>query len=169
MQNINDLNEAIGKEARRIEEDSIHSAKSHFNAADIWNKRHYWFGVPATMFGAAAGAAMIKELPEIAGILSLTATILTGLMTFLKPTELAATHKTAADQYLVLRNDARVFREVDLIQIDDTGTLSDMLKALSQRRNELNQGSPIVPRAAFEKARKGIMEGETNYKADQEI
>ena len=169
MQNIDDLLEAIGKEARRIEEDSIHSAKSHFNAADIWNKRHYWLGIPATILGAAAGAAMIKELPEIAGILSLTATILTGLITFLKPPEIAATHKTSADQYLALRNDARVFREVDLIQHNDMGTLSDMLKALSQRRNELNQGSLVIPRAAFEKARKGITEGETNYKADQEI
>lgn len=45
MQNMNNLLETPSKEARRIEEDSIHSAKSHFNAVDIWNKRHYWLGI----------------------------------------------------------------------------------------------------------------------------
>jgi len=58
------LCESLSKEASRIEEDCIHSAKSHFNAADCWRNRHYWFGVPATMLGAAAGAAIVKDWPE---------------------------------------------------------------------------------------------------------
>lgn len=163
------LNDAFEREAKRVEEDSIHSAKGHFNAADIWRIRHYWIGVPATILGAAAGAAAIKSFPEIAVFLSLIATILTGLLTFLKPADRASAHKTAGDQFLALRNDARFFREIELIEQDDAHSTSDQLKALCQRRNELNQSSPEIPRKAFERARQGIIEGEATYKADKEI
>lgn len=163
------LKDALEREAKRVEEDSIHSAKGHFNAADIWRIRHYWIGVPATILGGAAGAAAVKNFPEIAVLLSLIATILTGLLTFLKPAERASAHKTAGDQFLALRNDARVFREIELIEQDDTRSAPDKLKALCQRRNELNQGSPDVPRKAFEQAKQGIVEGEATYKADKEV
>lgn len=52
MTNSQNLVSALCKEAERIEEDSIHSAKGHFNTAAIWNRRHYWLGVPATLFCA---------------------------------------------------------------------------------------------------------------------
>ena len=162
------LNDALAKEAKRVEEDSIHSAKGHFNAADSWRAGHYWIGVPATVLGAAAGAAAVKSFPEVAIFLSLIATILTGLLTFLKPADRASTHKTAGDQFLALRNDARFFREVELIEQGDKQPASEKLKALCQRRNELNQGSPEIPRKAFERARQGISEGETEYAADKE-
>ena len=101
------------------------------------------------------------------GILSLAATILAELLTFLKPSERAAQHKTVADQYLALKNDTRIFREVDLLQVEGTSELSEMLRTLSQRRNELNQGSPEIPRTAFVNARRGIEEGEANNQVDR--
>lgn len=159
---------ALRKEADRIEEDSIHSAKGHFNAAGIWKRRHYHLGIPATILGALAGAAMLKDWPVVASLLSLAATILTALVTFLKPTERASEHKTAGDQYLALKNDTRVFREVELL-LQNGESHADKLKALSQRRNELNQGSPEILRKAFEQARDGIAGGEADYRADKEI
>jgi hypothetical protein len=159
---------ALIREAERIEEDSIHSAKAHFNAEDTWKRRHYWMGIPATILGALAGAAIVKDCPELAALLSLSATILTALVTFLKPTERASAHKTAGDQYLALRNDTRIFREIELLEPEDTCAYPDRLKALAQRRNELNQGSPEIPRKAFEKARQDINEGESQYRTDKE-
>jgi hypothetical protein len=166
MTDSNNLISALCKEAERIEEDSIHSAKGHFNAADIWRRRHYWLGIPATILGALAGAAIVKDWTLAASLLSLAATILTALVTFLKPTERASEHKTAGDQYLALRNDARVFREIQLL-VQDGESHTDKIKALSQRRNELNQGSPEIPRKAFERAKDGIANGEASYKADK--
>lgn len=159
---------ALIKESERIEEDSIHSAKAHFNAGDTWKRRHYWLGIPATALGAGAGAAIVKDCPELAAILSLCATILTALVTFLKPTERASAHKTAGDQYLALRNDTRIFREIELLESEDICVKSDKLKALAQRRNELNQSGPEIPWRAFEKARQGINEGESQYRIDKE-
>lgn len=164
---MSQIADAIRREVLRIEEDSIHSAKSHFNAANTWSSRHYGIGIPATILGAAAGAAAVKSWPELAGLLALLGTILTGLLTFLKPSERASAHKTAGDQYLALRNDARVFREISLLLDSEAVANADHLKALSDRRNELNQGSPEIPRQAFEAARRGIDAGEATHQADK--
>jgi hypothetical protein len=169
MPDLSKLPAAFRKEAERVEEDSIHSAKSHFNAADIWKKRNYWLGIPATILSAAAGAAILKDCQELAGGLSLLAAIFTALLTFLKPSEQASQHKTVADQYLALRNDARIFREIELLEDFDEKELSEKLKNLGQRRNELNQSSPVIPRKAFKQARDGINQGETQYKTDKEV
>lgn len=91
---------ALCREAERIEEDATYSSKSHFNAEGTWIRRHYWLGIPATALAAIAGAALIKSQPEWASGLTLLASLLTGLMTFLKPNERAAMHRTAAGQYL---------------------------------------------------------------------
>lgn len=159
---------ALRREAKRIEEDATYSSKSHFNAAQVWERRHYWLGIPATASAAIAGAALFKSHAEVGSALALLASLLTGLMTFLKPNERAAMHRVAAGQFLALRNDARIFREVELMQVERLGKLPERLKVLSATRNELNQKSPSVPRSAFISARKGIEEGEATHKVDKE-
>ena len=159
---------ALRREAKRIEEDAMYSSKSHFNAEDTWVHRHYWLGIPSTILAAAAGATLIRSQPELASVCALAASLLTGLMTFLKPNERAALHRAAAGQFLALRNDARLFREVELLQAERLNELPERLKALSAARNELNQKSPSIPRSAFVAARKGIEEGEATHKIDKE-
>lgn len=159
---------ALRREAERLEEDATYSSKGHFNAEDTWVRRNYWLGVPATVLGAVAGATLIKSQPEWATAFTLLASLLTGLMTFLKPNERAAMHRAAAGQFLALRNDARFFREIELLQSDLLDELPERLKELSAARNELNQKSPGIPRRAFVAARKGIEEGEATHKVDGE-
>lgn len=158
---------ALRREAERLEEDATYSSKGHFNAEDTWVRRNYWLGVPATALAAVAGAALIKSHPDVASVFTLVASLLTGLMTFLKPNERAAMHRAAGGQFLALRNDARFFREVELLQTDRVNELPERLKALSAMRNELNQKSPSIPRRAFVAARKGIVEGEATHKVDK--
>jgi hypothetical protein len=157
---------ALRREAERLEEDATYSSKSHFNAEDTWVRRNYWLGVPATVLGAVAGATLIKNQPEWATAFTLLASLLTGLMTFLKPNERAAMHRAVAGQFLTLRNEARFFREIELLQSDRQDELLERLKALSTARNELNLKSPSIPRRAFVAARKGIEEGEATHKVD---
>ena len=159
---------ALRREAERLEEDATYSSKGHFNAEDTWVRRNYWLGVPATVLGAVAGATLIKSQPEWATAFTLLASLLTGLMTFLKPNERAAMHRAAAGQFLALRNDARFFREIELLESDRLDELIERLKSLSATRNELNLKSPSIPRRAFVAARKGIEEGEAIHKADKE-
>ena len=161
------LGDKINAELLRMEEDCTFSAKAHFNASGRWTRWNYLFGLPSVALSAAAGAAFFKDYAVIAGFMSSGVTILTALMTFLKPSEKSSEHKSSGDQYLSLRNDARVFREIDITQIsDDTAAIAGMT-GLTTRRNELNQASPQFSRGDFTKARKGIEGGESLHQVDK--
>ncbi|MGX5736056.1 SLATT domain-containing protein [Bosea thiooxidans] len=158
--------EKITNELLRMEEDCDHSGRAHFNASDRWKCWNYAFGIPSVILSTAAGAAFLKDYPLIAGAMSLTVAVLTALMTFLKPGEKTAEHKSSGDQYLALRNDSRVFREIELETVDDDGA-KEAMKGLTTRRNELNQASSQFSRGDFEKARRSIEAGESTHKVDK--
>lgn len=168
MTDVPDPRPAIQSELQRIEEDCAHSGKAHFNAGDRWARYHYGLGLPAVVLSALAGTAFLKDFGIVAGVMSAVVAILTALMTFLKPSERAAGHKGSGDQYLTLRNDARVFREIKLAHVADEQAAIDGLEEFTKRRNELNQASAQFSRADFEQARKGIDAGETKHRVDQQ-
>jgi hypothetical protein len=115
---------------------------------------------------ALAGAAFFKDYGDIAGIMSAIVAILTSLMTFLKPSERASTHKGSGDQYLTLRNDVRVFREIKLTYTCDEQAAIAGMDEFTKRRNELNQASAHFSRKDFEIARAGIHQGEAAHRVD---
>ena len=160
--------EAIRKELERIEEDCIHSGKSHFNAHARWSRYHYWLGIPAVVFSSIAGLAFFKDYPDIGGALSAIVAVLTSLSTFLKPSERAAAHKSSGDQYLSLRNDARVFREIRLTDACNAQSAIDGLDEFTKRRNELNQASYQFSGSDFRTARAGIDAGEATHAVDHQ-
>jgi len=157
----------IQAELQRIEEDCIHSGKAHFNAGARWARYHYFLGLPSVVLSALAGAAFFKDHGDIAGLMSAAVAILTSLMTFLKPLERAAAHKGSGDQYLTLRNDARVFREIKLAYACDDQSALTGLDEFTKRRNELNQASAPFSRSDFETAHAGIDQGEAAHRVDQ--
>lgn len=158
----------IKTEILRIEEDCIHSGKAHFNAAERWTALNSWLGVPSVILSALAGTAFFKDYATVAGGMSAIVAILTSLMTFLKPSERGAIHKSAGDQYLTLRNDARIFREIEIDQAGDASAAIATLATFTKRRNELNQASPQFSNRDFQKAKKGIDAGEALHVVDKD-
>ena len=167
MTDITNPKPAIHAELQRIEEDCVHSGKAHFNAGIRWARYHYGLGLPSVVLSALAGLAFFKDYPEIAGVMSGIVAILTSLITFLKPSERSASHKNSGDQYLSLRNDARVFREIKLPASPDEQAAIDGLDEFTKRRNELNQASAQFSQGDFEKALKGIDAGEASHRVDR--
>ena len=158
---------AISDELERIEEDCIHSSKAQFNAGARWARYHLGLGVPAVLLSGLAGTAFLRDQPEIAGAMSMAVALLTALSTFLKPSERASSHKSSGDQYLTLRNDARVLRMIKLeASFDDAAAVAN-LDEITKRRNELNQASAQASRSDFVKARQGIDEGEAGHRVDK--
>ncbi len=159
--------ESIQAEASRIEEDALYSARGHWEAAKPWEHRHLWIGVPTTVCAAAAGVSAFSNHPLVTGVLAVIVAVGSGLSTFLNPSERHRRHSDAGNAYKALNNQARIFRTTECVPSADASTLRTKLQELDQRRNDLNQGSPLIPRRAFEAARRGIEAGEAQHRVDQ--
>lgn len=161
--------EKIINEAKRIEEDSCYSAKGHFYAGQCWVNTNLWLGGIAAVLSAIAGASALSQFDYhniVAGSLSIIVAGLTAVIAFINPNERASVHQKAGNRYNALRNDTRIFYDIELDEIDDKKSIED-LKKLNERRNILNLESHQIPKWAFEKARKGIEEGEADYRIDK--
>lgn len=158
--------ENIRKECLRIEEDVLHSGKSHCNAAAIWSLVHYLIGIPMTIFAAWAGIDAFSENPQFSGYLSLITATLAALQTFMSPSEKSSKHKSAGTDYFRLKNQTRIFREIELDESDKTEAIK-AIRVLAQNRDDLNSISPSIPYLAFWVARKGIDRGNAVYNADK--
>lgn len=167
MENIKKI---IIKEAKRIEEDSLYSAKGHFFVANFWLNVHLRIGVLAPVLAAIAGISALYQFDAhniIAGILAIIVAALTAIASFLNPNEKANYHRNAGNNYNSLRNKARIFYDIDSFVEKSDQELVKQLKELTKQRDKLNQNSPQIPRRAYEKAREGIEEGEADYKVDE--
>lgn len=165
---IRDMKKELVLEAERIEEDSIHSAKSQFEASNKWKNVNLLLGVPTAILSGIAGISILNEWSYVfAGFLALIVGALTTLMTFLNPNQKANAHLNSGNNYLALRNRARIFKNISLNSKKDVMALSEELKLLADERNNLNKNSLQCSRKDFEIARRGISEGENKYCADK--
>lgn len=167
---VNEIRENIIKEARRIEEDGLYSAKGHFVAADFWTNIHLWIGVPTAILAAIAGASALSQFNNhnvIAGILAIVVAALTAVTTFLNPNEKANIHLSSGNSYNALKNKARIFCEIDSRSGDLYENIISQFRDLANQRDNLNKKSPQIPRWAFKLGRKGIEEGQADYRVDE--
>lgn len=158
--------EPITEEAKRIEEDALHSSQSQFEAARQWNGWHLGIGISATIAGAVAAASVLGQCPIVAGLFAILAAILSGVATFVKPSERAVSCLNAGNAYNALRNDVRIFRTVQCTSDTSIEDLRSALHAFNSRRNTLNNEAPSPPRRAYLRGRTRIEEGETTHQVD---
>jgi hypothetical protein len=161
-------------EAKRLEESTLYSSKGHHNAAAGWAKAHLWLGLPtavlSTGVGAASFAQFAKQSPEVAfvaGCISITVAVLSGITTFLNPNKKETAHLTAAHGFDSINNDARVFSTVECWLEESDVILTAKLRALIDRKDDLNSKSPQIPKGAYKKAKAGIEAGEADFKVDK--
>jgi hypothetical protein len=164
-----DLIAQLAAESQRIEEDTEFSAKGHYNAAIWWRRCHRSIGIAATIFSGLTAVAALKELaPAVIAVASVIAGLLTGILTFLKPSEEADRHHRAGDKSLVVRNRARFFRNVTLAANDLEGpALIADLQRIADERHAVFASAPVIPPAAYHKAKAGIeQQGESKHRVD---
>lgn len=158
----------ILRECKRIEEDSIYSAKGHFEAANFWSRVQCRLGGASAALTAIAGGLAFNGMGVLAGSIAMFTAALTSLLTFLNPSERQRAHLMAGNDYKELQNQSRLFREVEINSETETTQSKNKIKRLADQRNRLNQRSPQIPRFAFEKARAGIEQGEADYAIDKD-
>jgi hypothetical protein len=167
------LDEII-REAKRLEESTLYSMKGHHVASNGWSRRNLLLGLPVVIISALVGATTFSqyaetypELKTLAGFLSLTIAVLSGITTFLNPNEKENAHLNAAHGYDKLNNEARLFWSVECWQEESDLVLTSKLRELIDRKDVLNSGSPQIPGWAYKKAKKGIVDGEAKFEVDK--
>ena len=157
------------KEAKRIEEATMFSAKGHFVAAEHWSRFHRNVGVPIAVLAALAAASSFSQFDAsgvVAGFIALVVAGLSAFQTFMNPNEKASGHLNAGNNYDALQNRARIFWSIECWQTESDGMLTERLRDLSEHKDKLNRSCPQVPEWAYTKAREGIEAGETIYAVD---
>lgn len=156
----------INNEALRVEEDCIFSAKRHFNASSRWETYHYWVGLPSALLAGVSGVSAFNNYPILAGVLAILSTALTFIVTFLKPSERSEHHKNIGNQYLALRNETRLFRELEINKSNKDNLIK--INKLSKQRDELNNSAINTSNSDYEKAKKDINENFHKHEVDKE-
>jgi len=159
--------EAIAHECSRTEEDCLYSAKGCFEAASSWDRVHLTIGIPTALAAAVAGVSAFNDHPLIAGSLAILVAALSSVSTFLNPSQKAQTYQSAGNRYNNLRARLRFLRDVTPHTAVSTDSQAAELKDILADKETLGQESPIIPRSGFERARKGIEQGEADYKVDR--
>lgn len=164
--------EEIIKEAKRIEESTLYSAKGHFVAASFWSYFHLGIGIPIVIMSAIAGLSILSQFDKskiIVGVLTLIVTGLSALMTFLNPNGRSNTHLNGGNSYDALNNKVRIFRTIDCYREKSDEVLTEKLKYFSEQKDKLNTSSPLIPWFAYQLAKKGIERGEADFSVDKAI
>jgi uncharacterized membrane protein len=154
-------------EALRIEEDATYSSKAHYEQASTWGKIYFWLGIPTAIIAGISGVSAFEDLNLLAGTTAVIAAALASISTFLNPAEKAQAHYTAGFKFSALKNNTRIYREIELLDEANKDLKKELLK-LSSERNSINEVSPQISNSAFKKAKNGIEQGESKYAVDSD-
>lgn len=169
-ESLSKTKEEIVKEAKRLEESSLYSAKGHFVAAEFWQRFHLWIGIPTLILAGIVGTTALGSFGFaniVAGIIALVIAALSSVATFLNPNEKSSTHLKSGNDYDALQSKVRIFWTIECWQEESERVLTGRLKMFAEHRDRLNSGSQQIPSWAYRRAKKGIAEGEAAYSADQ--
>jgi hypothetical protein len=154
----NTLKAELKSEAQRIEEDALFSGKGHYIAVARWRWSHRVLGVVSAAASALAAISVLMQwTPTVAVTAAAAATLAAVVLTALKPSEQADRHQRAGDRYFEIKNSARIFREIELI--DPNASLKDLIKGvklMSVGLAGIRSGAPTIPRHAYKRAKREI-------------
>jgi hypothetical protein len=164
--------QALRDEAKRLIIDCTYSGRGHQEAGATWATVNAWLGLPIVILSAAlasgAGLSAITGSDNhLTAALALVSAVLTATRAFFRPDELSEEHELKGTRYIGLRNDTRLFQQVEITSGADPADLALRLRDLRERYNALTETPPRrIPRWAYERAKKNIERGESSYEND---
>ena len=156
----------IAKEARRLEEDVLHSEKAHFAMATWWGRAHYILGIPAAVSAAAAGISVVKDSPGWSIAFSIASTILTALMTFLDTEKARSDHFLSGTRYNALRGKLRRFYNIDLASGEMTADARAAIHQLAMEKAAIQETARHTGGLPYWLAKRSLGEKQHVYQVD---
>lgn len=133
----------------------------NFNASTYYGKIGKRFGIPVVIITSVVSSAIFATLGEsqhreiqiVAGFVSILATVLSSLQTFLGYSELSSSHKEAAVGYGELRTEIQILLASDLPNVSN---LDERIDSIRTRWSGLDKGSPTLPKKIYAEAAKAV-------------
>jgi hypothetical protein len=140
------IKDDVRSEASEIEAHAGERAQECRVAARHWRRLNVALGAPAAIIaGVTAGGFAVADHTTAAGSLAFVAAGLAALASFLRSGQLAEALARAFSSYSALRNDARLFREIESQSLADERLLA-AIHALASRRNQIDATTPPTDR-----------------------
>ena len=173
---------SVKKELLRHLEDTETSKLAHWDAAAVYDRRHKLFiGLPATLLSLlltwmlssdvkaffATDGALKMVANNIPVILSLLVSVLSGLGAFLNFQELAAKHRTTAENLNALWRDCKNW-DTDFPDAESCEKAVQTVQSYRRRLNEINRDAPQIPKWAWLSVKKQREQGSTRYAIDRD-
>ncbi|HEX2841381.1 SLATT domain-containing protein [Hyphomicrobium sp.] len=141
-------------------EDTLYTEKALFWLATNWRRAHYLIGLPSCIVSALAGVAVINEAPALAAFLTITAAVLTALLTFLDPKATYTKYHECGVGYGILRGKVERFKDIDLEGKFDEEAARIMLERFAEEKGELQKTAPHTGGVAYFFAKRSIQKGQ---------
>jgi len=152
---IESYSDLLNKWNKRLREGQF----SHYQAERYYKKYHYFFGVPAMILGIISGSAIylygvfldVNALGVIVGISSFLSSLLIAIQTFVKFSELAEKHLSAAVKYGVLRREVERIKALT-VSGDDASDIKSQVLYLKDQIDDIASGSLNISRRIWKKS-----------------
>ena len=134
---------------------------AHYETARKFDARHLWLGLPAIAFSTIVGTTVFASLSKntdvglqiLAGLLSVSAAVLTALQTFLKYSELSEKHRAAGAKFANLKHRIELLSSMPPAAPDE---LKQQLTMIEDRWSKVREESPTIPTRIWEKIEKSL-------------
>lgn len=153
---------AISGELEQLLNDVNWTAKGHFASASILRGTRLALGVVATVAASAAAATIFTNNKAVAGVLALVSAAFSGLLTFLKPEELATQHLSAGRRLTALGVEIRQTLTLDTpaAQITD---LRSQVAQFACSKADIDGSAPHIPNLSIRWAGRRIARGDYTF------
>ena len=138
--------------------------KGNFTASTYYGQVGRRFGVVVVITTSIVSSAIFGTMGEsqargiqlAAGFVSVLATVLSSLQTFLGHSERSGSHKEAAVGYGELRTEVQVLLARDLATVAD---LDERIESIRSRWSAMDKGAPTLPERIYAETRKAVEGG----------
>ena len=145
-------------ECRRIEEDCLYNAETHYIMASGFNRIGFWVKLIPAIAAAVSGAALLSGAPNWIAWFSVIAGVAFALQSIMNPDKKYEEHSQAGKSYTALKHESRSLYQTFCKEMDRNSFLT-MVMVLRERYNMIAKMTSQTTDKAFEEGRNKIKAG----------